>query len=436
MDENSPLLPLAQRYVQKDPAGAARALETLSEEEVVRALRALPATMAARVVRQLQVPYAAEVLKAADAELFREITLALEPHHAASIFVHLPSEGREKLLEHLPKRLRLEIQDYLSFPEGSVGRLMVRSFLAFGTEVTVREAIDRIRQLSLRRTPTSYAYVVDGENRVQGVMNMRDLLLAEPDQELGKIMRSDVFTLHCFTDREEAAAEVSKRRYFAVPVVDTEGHLLGIIQAEHLISGVQDEYTEDLQRMVGAGADERVSSSIGYSLRKRLPWLHVNLATAFLAAGVVALFEDLISRITVLAVFLPVVAGQGGNAGAQSLAIVMRGLVMREIPRGKIRSVIVKESVLGMATGAVTGCVTGVVAWLWNGNPWLGLVIGAAMIVNLFVAGFAGATIPILMKSVGLDPAQSSSIVLTTVTDIVGFFAFLGCALLFQQYLV
>ena len=133
--------------------------------------------------------------------------------------------------------------------------------------------------------------------------------------------------------------------------------------------------------------------------------------------------------------YMPV-AGQGGNAGAQSLAIVMRGLVMREIPRGKIRGVIFKESVLGIATGAVTGVVTGVVAWLWNGNPWLGLVIGVAMVLNLFVAGLSGATIPILMKSVGLDPAQSSSIVLTTVTDIVGFFAFLGCALLFQQHLV
>ncbi len=435
MPESSPLLPLAQRFVLKDPAGAARALEALPEEEVVQVLRALPPTMAARVVRQLQAPYAAEVLKAADSELFREITLALEPHLAASIFVHLPREGREQLLEHLPKRLRREIQDYLSFPQDSVGRLMVRSFLAFRTDVTVREAIDRVRELANRRSTTSYAYVVDAENRLQGVMNMRDLLLANPEQELGQIMRTDVFTLHCFTDREEAAAEVSKRRYFAVPVVDSENRLLGIIQAEHLLQEIQDEYTEDLQRMVGAGADERVSSSLGYSLLKRLPWLHVNLATAFAAAAVVALFEDLISRLTVLAVFLPVVAGQGGNAGAQSLAIVMRGLVMREIPRGRIRGVIAKEAVLGMTTGAVTGAVTGLVAWLWNGNPWLGLVIGMAMLVNLFVAGLSGAAIPILMKSVGLDPAQSSSIVLTTVTDIVGFFAFLGCALLFEPYL-
>ncbi|MGE3313035.1 MAG: magnesium transporter [Limisphaerales bacterium] len=436
MEPSSPLLPLAQRYVQKDPAGAARALETLPEEEVIKVLQALPPALAAKVVRQLQVPYAAEVLRAADSDLFREITLALEPHHAASIFVHLPREGREKLLEHLPKRLRLEIQDYLSFPEGSVGQLMIRNFLAFRTEVTVREAIDRIRQLAQRRSPTSYAYVVDAENRLQGVMNMRDLLLADPDQDLASIMRQDAFTLHCFTDREHAAAEMSKRRYFAVPVVDNEGHLLGVIQAENLLQEVQDEYTEDLQRMVGAGAEERVSSSVGYSLRKRLPWLHVNLATAFLAAGVVALFEDLIARITILAVFLPVVAGQGGNAGAQSLAIVMRGLVMREIPRGKVRAVIFKESILGTISGAVTGLVTGLVAWLWNGNPWMGLVISVAMIVNLFFAGFFGAALPIFMKSVGLDPAQSSSIMLTTVTDVVGFFAFLGCALLFQQYLI
>ena len=158
--------------------------------------------------------------------------------------------------------------------------------------------------------------------------------------------------------------------------------------------------------------------------------------TAFLAAGVVALFESLIAKLTVLAVFLPVVAGQGGNAGAQSLAIVMRGLVMREIPRGRVRSVIAKESLLGTISGAVTGLVTAGVAWLWNGNPWLGLVVGLAMVVNLFFAGLASAAIPILMKSVGLDPAQSSSIVLTTVTDVVGFFAFLGFALLFQQHLL
>lgn len=436
MAESSTLVSLVHRLVQKDPVGAARTLESMSESEVAEVLCELPPGLAAKVVRQLQVPYAAEVLKSAEAELFREIVANLEPHHAASIFVHLPREGREQLLENLPARLRKEIQDYLAYPEDSVGRLMETSFLAFRTEATVHEATERIRQLAQRRFPASYAYVVDDQDRLQGVLNMRDLLLAEPDEKLGRLMRTDLFTLHCFTDREEAAAELSKRRYFAVPVVDSERRLLGIIKAEHLLQDVQEEITEDLQRMVGAGADERISSPIGYSLRKRLPWLHVNLATAFLAAAVVALFEDLIARITVLAVFLPVVAGQGGNAGAQSLAIVMRGLVMREIPARRVRAVLAKESWLGTVSGTVTGLVTAGVAWFWHGNPWLGLVIGLAMIVNLLFAGLSGAAIPIFMKAVGLDPAQSSSIVLTTITDIVGFFAFLGFALLFQQHLL
>lgn len=185
-----------------------------------------------------------------------------------------------------------------------------------------------------------------------------------------------------------------------------------------------------------AGGDERAFSPIGFSLRKRLPWLHVNLATAFLAAAVVALFEDVIARITVLAVFLPVVAGQGGNAGAQSLAVVMRGLVMREIPEQKVRRLLTKEVLIGTANGLIIGVVTAAIAWGWHGNPYLGVVIGLAMIVNLVAAGLSGAAIPITMKAIGLDPAQSSSIILTTVTDVVGFFAFLGFAAVFQGYLI
>jgi len=216
-----------------------------------------------------------------------------------------------------------------------------------------------------------------------------------------------------------------------VPVVDAEKRLLGIVRAEHLIEDVQEEASEDLQRMFGAGADERPFSPILFSLRQRLPWLHINLATAFLAAAVVGLFEDVIAKITVLAIFLPVVAGQGGNAGAQSLAIVMRGLVMREIPPHRRTALVAKESLIGLVNGVIIGLVTGLIAWLWQGNGWLGVVIGLGMIVNLFVAGIAGATIPLLMKSIGLDPAQSSNIILTTVTDVLGFFAFLGFAVVF-----
>jgi len=436
MSAPTALLPLVEKYFEKDLAGAARTLETMPEEQVVQVLKALPPAVAARTVRQLQVSYAAAVLKEAEADLFKEIAEGLDSHHAATVFMHLPREARERFLQHLPEKLRRDIQEQLSYPEGSVGRMMTTNFLSFRMEATVHDAVQIIRQLAPKRYPASYAYVLDEHDRLKGVLNMRDLLLAEPGARLAAIMRTELFTLHCFTDREEAAAELAKRRYFAAPVVDTEGHILGIIKAEQLIQGVQEEVTEDLQRMFGAGGDERSFSPISYSLKKRLPWLHVNLATAFLAAAVVALFEDVIAKITVLAVFLPVVAGQGGNAGAQSLAIVMRGLVMREIPRDKVKRLVLKEAWLGTISGAVTGVVTALVAWAWHGNPWLGLVIGMAMIVNLFAAGLSGAAIPVIMKAVGLDPAQCSSIILTTVTDVIGFFAFLGFAVLFQSHLM
>jgi magnesium transporter len=188
--------------------------------------------------------------------------------------------------------------------------------------------------------------------------------------------------------------------------------------------------------MFGAGGDERVSSTIWFSIKKRLPWLHVNLATAFLAAAVVAAFEGIIAKLTVLAVFLPVVAGQGGNVGAQSLAVVMRGIVMREIRRDKKFRLVLKEGILGAVNGAVIGAVTALIAWMWNGNPYLGLVIGLGMLVNLISAGLSGSSIPLIMKKIGIDPAQSSSIILTTVTDVVGFLAFLLFAVIFQGYLL
>ncbi len=436
MEEQTPLLPLVRKYFERDSHAAARSLEMMTEDEAAQVLKALPAQLVVQALRHLQVSYAAVLLENSDAALFKEIAVALDPQHAATIFMHLPEESRERLLRHIPKKLRSQIKELLAYPEDSMGRLMTTRFLSFHKNVTASEAIEKIRSLAKARFPYSYAYVIDDGDHLVGVLNMHDLMLASPDQSLEALMRKDVFSIHCFVSREDAANELSKRRYFAAPVVDGENRILGIIKAEQLIQGIQDEATEDMQKMFGVGGDERVFSPIWFSMKKRLPWLHVNLATAFLAAAVVALFEDIIAKITVLAIFLPVVAGQGGNAGAQSLAIVMRGLVMREIPNRKIWSLIFKESWLGVINGAVIGTITAVVAWLWDGNPYLGLVIGLGMLVNLFVAGLSGASIPIAMKFVGLDPAQSSSIILTTVTDVVGFLAFLGFAVMFQQFLI
>lgn len=436
MPEKAPLLPLVQKFFEHDTAAAAHSLERMTEDEAVDVLLSLPVPLAVRAIRHLQVSYAAALLKDAEPGLFREIASALEPQFAATIFMHLPQDARENLLERIPGKLKTQIRELLTYPENSVGRIMTTDFLSFHKDVTAQEAIEKIRSLAQKRFPASYAYVIDEDEHLIGVMNMRDLMLASSQQPLEAIMRPNVFSIHAFVDREEAANELSRRRYFAAPIVDGENHILGIIKAEQLIQGIQEEVTEDLQRMFGAGGDERAFSPLLFSLRKRLPWLHVNLGTAFLAAAVVAMFEGFIAKLTVLAVFLPVVAGQGGNAGAQSLAVVMRGLVMREIPRDKMLKLILKEGSLGAIGGAATGAVTALVAWVWHGNPYLGLVIGLGMLVNLVLAGLSGASIPILMKRLGLDPAQCSSIILTTVTDVMGFLAFLGFAAVFWSRLV
>ncbi len=431
-----PLLPLVCRFFESDPVAAAHSLETMNEEESAMALKALPAPILAQAFRHLQAKQAAVLLKEVPPDLFKQVAEKLDPQQGASILLSLPKNVRTLFLENLSEKAKREIQDILTYPESSAGRIMTTDFLAFRTEVKVGDAVQKIRSLAHQNVSASYTYVVDGENHLMGVVNMRDLLVASSDDPLEAITRRGVFSVNCFMDREDVANELSKRNYFAVPVVDHENRLLGVIKAEQLIDDIQQEATEDIQKLFGAGGDERAFSPIGFSLRKRLPWLHVNLATAFLAAFVVALFEGVITKFTILAVFLPVVAGQGGNAGIQTLAVVMRGLVMREIAPQKVWRLLGKEAVIGILNGLIIGLVTGAVAWFWHGNPFLGAVIGLAMIVNLLAAGLSGAAIPLSMKAIGLDPAQSSGIVLTTVTDVVGFSAFLGLAVLFQDFLI
>jgi magnesium transporter len=396
----------------------------------------LPTSLAVRIVKNLQISYAATLLENAEDKLLQEILPQLESQFLISVLMHLPQESRERFRRYLSGKIEGQIRELLEYPEDSVGRIMTPDFLSFNKNMRAQEAINKIRSLAQKRFPMSYTYVVDDENRLIGVLNMHDLMVASIQQTLESIMRKDVFTLHCFIDIQEAAEELAKRKYFAAPIVDSDNHILGVVKAERLIKGVQDNVSKDIQMMFGVGGDEKVFSSIWFSLQKRLPWLHVNLATAFMAAAVVAMFEGIIAKITVLAVFLPVVAGQGGNAGAQSLAVVMRGIVMREIPKGKIMSLVFKEGKLGAINGAIIGVVTAIVAWLWKGSPYLGLVIGLGMLFNLICAGLSGAAIPLVMKRIGIDPAQSSSIILTTVTDIMGFLAFLGFAVIFQNYLM
>jgi len=355
----------------------------------------------------------------------------------AAVFRSLTDAARLTALGALTPELRAQVQEILTYPEDSAGRIMRTDVVSFSKDARVRDVISRLRAQGPTRTPT-YTYVVGPENRLVGVLNMRDLLLADPGAAVETVMRTDVFAVPAFTDREEIMHQVQGRHFVSIPVVDPQGRLIGAIRTEDLIEGSQEEATEDLQLMFGASGEERPFSPLRFKIGRRLPWLNINLATAFLAAAVVAHYEEIIGRIAVLAVFLPVVAGQGGNAGIQTLAVVLRGLVMREVRPTDPTAVrlILNELLVGLVNGAAIGCVTGVAAWLWKGNAYLGLVVGLAMIVNMLAAGLAGAGIPLVMKKLGYDPAQSSGIFLTTVTDVVGFLAFLGFATVFESKLL
>ncbi|MBC2733841.1 MAG: magnesium transporter [Desulfobacteraceae bacterium] len=436
MNDQNAFLTFVQKSFAHDIAGATFLLEGLPEDEAAKIFQALPVDVAERAIRNLQISFAADLLKTADDSFMGALAAKLDPQLAGAILSQLPPEYRQRMKDRFSDKLQEQIREHLDYPEGSVGRIMTANYLAFNQNLKAEDAIEKIRALAKRRYPVSYAYVVDDENCLRGVLNMRDLMLAPPDQRLGAIILPEIFSIHAFTDVRQAASELARRKYFAAPVVDGSNHIVGIIKAERMIQGAREEATQDIQKMFGAGGDEKAFSSIPFSLRKRLPWLHVNLATAFMAAAVVAMFEGIIAKLTVLAVFLPVVAGQGGNAGAQSLAVVMRGIVMREIPHHKILPLIRKEAQLGTINGVVIGIVTAMVAWIWYGNIYLGLVIGLGMLLNLFFAGLAGASIPLLMRRLGLDPAQSSNIILTTVTDVMGFMAFLSLAVIFQQFLL
>lgn len=437
MEDFQQVMSFLERLIEQDVSKAVKILEETPIREAAAILAEMSPQSVAQLIRRFQSSFAAALLEESKPEYIVTILTALPPNQAASIVVQLSLSSRERLLPSISGSLGEKIRELYTYPEGSVGRFMSANYLTFYKYEQVGDVIEKIRALGSKKSiPASYTYVLDDDGILLGVLNMRDLMLAQADQQLQAVMLEDVFTLHCFMDRNEAARELAKRKYFSAPVVDNDNRLLGVIKVENMLKGLKEDLTSDLQKMVGVGGDERTFSPISFALKKRLVWLHINLATAFLAAGVVSLFTDIIAKITILAIFLPVIAGQGGNAGAQSLAVVMRGLVMREIPKNRVRELILKESLLGAVNGVIIGLVTALIAWLWYGNGWFGLVIGLGMILNLVIAGFAGSSIPMLMKKMGIDPAQSSSIVLTTITDIMGFLAFLSLAVIFQDYLI
>lgn len=399
-----------------------------------------PGTVVAEPVLRLNLevsqrdPYDAyQVLENEPDEVVVQVLAMQNPAVALDVLWEFPDERRVRILDAAPpERARQWVRNY-TFPEDSVGRLMEHPIAVFGPDLTVRQAVDRLRQL-VKTAFITYGYVTDREGRLQGVLVFRELLFADENQRLREIMLSNPFFLRPETPIMDAMREVLTRHYPVYPVCDAEGRLLGIVRGKSLFQEQAFELSAQAGTMVGVEKEERLATPWWRSLRFRHPWLQLNLLTAFLAAGVVGAFQNTIDKVVILAAFLPVLAGQSGNTGLQALAVALRGITLGELKPGKEKILVLKEAFLGLLNGALIGLIAGMgmfAAARWQGHSkalLLGLIVLLAMVGSCVVSGVAGAIIPVTLKKLGADPATASSIFLTTATDVGSMGLFLALA--------
>ncbi|MCG6923805.1 MAG: magnesium transporter [Acidobacteria bacterium] len=424
---------LVSGYVRLFPGEVARALEAAPPDDASALLAARPVAHAADVVRRLGPGQAAATLARLPARAARRLVEHLGAARSAVLLARLEPDDRDRLLGLVATKMARELGDLTRYPPDTAGALMDPRVAAFPGDTPVKTVLGRLRR---RRAHRVYdVFVVDPEGQLTGVVPLQEIALSPGDTRLGTLAQPSVPKVAATAGREEIVEEMAGGATPSLAVVDYEGRLLGVLRYAALMAAAESEASADIQTMVGASKEERALSPVLFAVRKRLPWLQINLGTAFLAASVVGLFEETIQRVTALAILLPVVAGQSGNGGAQALAVTMRGLFLREIRARSWPRVLLKEVGVGALNGLAVAIVCAVGVYLWSRSPGLSLVIGVAMVLSMVVAGMAGAAIPTALSALGQDPAQSSSIILTTVTDVAGFFTFLGLATLFARML-
>ena len=329
-----------------------------------------------------------------------------------------------------------DVKTLLSYDPESAGGIMATEFLSIKESDTVNETIEYLRTMAPDSETPYYIYVVDELDILKGVVPLRQIIVSTPQTLIKDIMIENIISAPVDMDQEQVSHIFEKYGFMAVPVVDKHGEILGIITVDDVMTIMKEEYTEDMFRLAGLDEEERVSGTVFSAIKSRLPWLLVNLVTATLAAKTVSLFETTIAQIVALATFMPMVAGMGGNAGSQTLTLIIRGMAIGEISFENQAEILKKEIAIGLINGLCLGIVVAVLGYLWVGNIVFGLVIGTAMFLNLIVATASGYLVPVTLKKIGIDPALASAVFVTTVTDVLGFFFFLGLATIMIQYLI
>jgi magnesium transporter len=329
-----------------------------------------------------------------------------------------------------------EVKELLSYDPESAGGIMATEFIAIKESFTVNETIEYLRNMSPGSETPYYIYVVDGFDVLKGVVPLREIIVADANTLVKDIMIEKIISVPVDMDREEVSNIFEKYGFMAVPVIDHKGVILGIVTVDDVMEIMKEEYTEDMFRLAGLDEEEKISGSVSSAIKSRLPWLLVNLVTAILAAGTVSLFENTIAKIVALATFMPIVAGMGGNAGTQTLTMIIRGIALGELSYENQKEVLYKEISIGLINGLFLGLVVACLGYFWVGSFAFGFVIGLAMFLNLIVATVSGYYVPVILKKIGIDPALASAVFVTTVTDVLGFFFFLGLATIMITFLI
>jgi magnesium transporter len=420
----------------------AHRIEDIPADEGAAVLENLPPGKAADVAEYLDPDTAGRILTEMTPEAAGAVVSDMEAPEASMVLAAMDPDDAVDVLEHVDEKLHDEIvremdaedaEDVLAleqYPPDTAGGIMTTEVTALYEYLPVEDAIAQLRKLNEELEQMFYVYVIDRRGHLVGVLSMRDLILAQPTTLLREIMKPNVRSVPATMDQEAVARLMRRLGYLAMPVVDEKHRLVGLITFDDVADVLEEEATEDVQRMFGAGAEERLNSPWTFSFKKRVVWLLVNLVTAFMAAAVVGMFEDMIAKLAVLAFYMPIIAGMGGNASAQAMAVAVRGLALGRVDRALLWRVMYRQFLVGLLTGVIIGLATASVAWTFHSNhgPTLGVVVALALIINHALACVTGAGIPFVMKWLGFDPAQSATIFATTITDVVGFFALLGLA--------
>lgn len=421
---------------QQHSIDIADALSELEDDSVEAIFDLLDSTDIASIIEESEEPLQKKISETLSTDKIIKIFGHMSPDDITDIMGLLTITQRKEILSRMKYSDSQEIQMLLGFEPDTAGGIMTTQYIALEENLSIRDALQRIKDIGPKTEVIEKIFVTNQYNELIGVADLRDILTTQDDSTLKDIIDENIIFVFPDTDQEEVSLIVSKYDLKALPVVNKKMALLGIITPDDVIDVIVEEQTEDILMLSGVSKDEKIGSKLTTSITRRLPWLFINLATAFLASFTVGLFEDVIVQVVALAAAMPIVAGMGGNAGTQTLSIVIRSIALGEVDIKKDWKYVFKEVSLGLINGAATGFITGLILYFKYGNVFLGLIIFAAMIGNLVISGFFGFLIPLVLKKFDLDPAVSSSIFLTTATDVGGFFIFLGLAKVYLPYLL